>query len=68
MPSLRIRLDIVDRLREKVLAGPTNDEQRWLLHQFKELNEEGVWWSDAEYEWFINRVVTHLGQDESQRV
>lgn len=60
MPSIVIRPDIIDSLRNKVFASPANDEQRWLLHQFKELNEEGVWWSDTEYEWFINRVITHL--------
>lgn len=36
------------------------EEKSYLLKQFKELSEEGAWWSDSEWEWFLNRCIDFL--------
>ena len=66
--NVRIEHDVLHRLRDMVFLGPDSDEQRWLLNEFKNAEEESAWWSDAEYDWFINRILNHLGIDESPGV
>lgn len=37
------------------------DEQEFLLNEFKKKHDEDAWWSDEEWDWFINRCLDFLG-------
>ena len=37
------------------------EEKRFLLDQLDQLSEDGTWWSDPEWEWFLNRCLDFLG-------
>lgn len=37
------------------------NERGWIMKEFERLSDPDEVWSDAEYEWFINRVLDHLG-------
>ncbi len=36
------------------------DEQQFILNQFKELQDEDAWWSDPEWDWFLNRILDFM--------
>ncbi len=54
--------------RHRLRAGTYTDKQindwekesRFLLGQFRQLETEGAWWADSEWEWFINRCLDFL--------
>ncbi len=61
---------LMERVRSHGLTGGTytdkqiktwETERNYLLSQLKELANKDAWWSDPEWEWFINRCLNHLG-------
>lgn len=57
-----------DLVKRHGLNGNYNDravkkfeeERKFLLGQFKELEDEQAWWSDHEWDWFLNRCLQFL--------
>ncbi len=37
-------------------------EREWIMKEFEKMADPEEQWSDVEYEWFINRILDHLGQ------
>jgi hypothetical protein len=37
------------------------EEREFLLNEFRKFSEEEAWWSDEEWDWFINRCLDFLG-------
>ncbi len=34
-------------------------EREWILREFEKMADPEEQWSDIEYEWFVNRILTH---------
>ncbi len=55
-------------IRHRLKAGNYTDQQinlwekesHFLLDQLKQLETKDAWWSDPEWEWFINRALDFL--------
>jgi hypothetical protein len=57
MTVLRLMVQEYRPLHQKV----NETERQFLLSEFKKLNEEDAWWSDEEWDWFVNRCLDFLG-------
>ena len=51
-----------ERDTSRAAADAWRIEKAWILREYEQLMDTGIsWWDDREYEWFINRMLDHLG-------